>query len=345
MKIAVIFGGISPERNVSIAGGKAVIQALREKGHEVLPIDPAYGVDGYRNGEEIMGAETAPTNEELEIFNSKSYIDCINSEIFDDVDIAFIVLHGKYGEDGLIQSLLKLRGVPYTGSNVKSSANAIEKHASKMLFSAAGILTPNWLIVDPKLAENIDYVDDIRKELGNSLVIKPNDQGSTIGISMVLDGNLDDISEAIKEAAKFSDIVLIEQYIEGREITVGIVGSDALPVIEIIPEGGFYDYKHKYTKGHTTYECPADIPEDIAEFVMGQAQTAYSVLGCSGFGRADFRLDEDGQAWIMEVNTIPGFTATSLVPMAAKEIGIEFPDLCEKIINIALGKNEEEAEG
>ena len=344
MKIAVIFGGISPERNVSIAGGKSVIEALREKGHEVIPVDPAFGAEGYMNGKEIIVSETAVTDEELAKFSPRSYIECINSDIFDDIDVAFLVLHGQYGEDGLIQSLLELRGVPYTGSKVRASSTAIDKSASKMMFSAAGLLTPSWTIAKEEDADNYDLLADVRSDIGNRLVVKPNDQGSTIGISMILDGNLDDISAAIKEAAKYSDRIIIEQYIEGREITVGIVGREALPVIEIIPESGFYDYKHKYSKGHTEYVCPAEIPEDISDFVRDQTQTAYLVLGCSGFGRADFRLDEDGRPWIMEMNTIPGFTSTSLVPKAAKELGYEFGDLCEMIINEALGIKEEEEE-
>ncbi|TAL69724.1 MAG: D-alanine--D-alanine ligase [Bacteroidetes bacterium] len=339
MKVAVLYGGISPERNVSITGGLAVIKALQELGHEVVPIDPAYGANGKQSIEEIISPSNSISLEELAKFESRKIIECVNSSLFDGIDVAFIVLHGKYGEDGKIQALLELRGIPYTGSNIKASAIGIDKLASKMLFLAAGISTPQWLTVREKDFGNYEYFEEIRSELGDNLVIKPNDQGSTIGITIVEDGNLDEINKGVDLASKFSDIVIVEQFIEGREITVGIVGGEALPLIEIEPEEGFYDYEHKYTKGKTEYICPAEVTEDIAEFMQNQALSAYNIIGCSGFARADFRLDDEGQPFLLEINTIPGFTATSLVPMAAKEIGIEFPELCDRIIQLVFNKN------
>ncbi len=336
MNIAVLFGGISTERNVSIAGGRAVVEALRSKGHNVIPVDPALGYDWVYSEEVLNGRNGIPSLDELSRLHPRNIIYSINSDAFDKVDVAFIVLHGKWGEDGRVQSLLELRGIPYTGSKVKGSAIAIDKNSSKMIFLAANIPTPPWYVVRPKDYENYEFFEEIRGELGNHLVIKPNDQGSTIGITIVESGNLDEIHDGILAASEYSDLVLIEQFIEGQEITVGIIGEDTLPVIEIVPEDGYYDYEHKYTKGKTRYDCPADISEDIAEFTQSMAHTAYIALGCSGFARADFRLDEDGQPFLLEMNTIPGFTATSLVPMAAKEVEIEFPELCERIIEIAL---------
>lgn len=338
MKIAVIYGGISTERNVAIAGGKAVIEALRQKGHDVLPVDPAYGAHFRENSEnQIADIEKYPTIEDLQSFSSRSYIDCINSDELNDIDAAFIVLHGKYGEDGLIQSLLELRGIPYTGSKVKASALSSDKNASKMLFSSAGVLTPQWTMVHKNQIDNLEFYKDLRSELGKELVIKPNDQGSTIGLTIVRDGNLDDIHQGIVLASEYSDPVLVERFIDGREITVGILDGEALPIIEIITHDGFYDYEHKYTKGKTEYICPADLTDDIAEFTSNMAVIVNNVTGCEGFARVDFRLDEDGQPWCLEINTIPGFTSKSLVPMAAKEIGIDFSELCEKIINTAIG--------
>jgi D-alanine-D-alanine ligase len=229
-----------------------------------------------------------------------------------------------------------LRGIPYTGSGIKASAVSIDKITSKMMFTASGIITPPWVVVKKRDYENFDFYKEVRAELGSKLVVKPNDQGSTIGISVVTGGNLDDIKDAVFEASKYSNQVLIEKFIDGREITVGIVGDDVLPTIEIKPEGGYYDYEHKYTKGKTEYICPAEISEDIEEFTQDMAYLAFQVLGCEGFARADFRLDEDGQPFILEMNTIPGFTETSLVPKAAKAIGLEFPELCQKIIDITL---------
>jgi D-alanine-D-alanine ligase len=340
LKIAVVFGGISTERNVSISGGKAVVEALEGLGHEVIPVDPAFGKDAIEKSKSVISdIHKMLTPEDLKEFSPRNYIDCINLDVFDDIDCAFIVLHGKYGEDGLIQSLLEFREVPYTGSDVKSSSLTIDKDSSKMIFSAAGIPTPEWLTLSSPNQANHDTATEIRDTLGKELVIKPNDQGSTIGISIVKNGNIDDIVAAIELAFNYSEKVVVEQFIEGRELTVGFVGDNMLPVIEIIPEKGFYDYEAKYTKGKSEYVCPAEISEDIAEFMTNLAHTAINVLGCEGFGRVDFRLNEEGVPYCLEANTIPGFTSQSLVPMAAKEIGIGFPELCEELIKLATDKH------
>lgn len=337
MKIAVIFGGISTERNVAITGGRSVIEALRGLGHQVVPCDPALGADFKEKSENLL-SDMSKFNDidEIKNFNPRNYINAVNSSEFDDIDAAFIVLHGKYGEDGLIQSLLELRGIPYTGSNVKASSLSCDKAASKSSFASAGVLTPPWTVVNREDIDNEGLVKDIRTQFGKEIVIKPNDQGSTIGLTIVKGGNIDDIEQGLKLAAKYSHEILIEKFIAGRELTVGIVDGDALPVIEIEIDDGFYDYEHKYTKGKTNYICPAKLSEDITEFTQSMALAAYHALGCGGFGRVDFRLDEEGQPFCLEVNTIPGFTSQSLVPMAAKLVGIEFPELCEKLINIAI---------
>lgn len=337
MKIAVLFGGLSKERNVSINGGRAVINALKDTEHEVIGIDPAMGKD-FEKSIDVLNGNLVISDEELSTISPRTYIDCVNSSAFDDVDCAFIVLHGTYGEDGRIQSLLEFRGIPFTGSGVMASSLAMNKEATKMIFAANNVLTPDGLLVSKDDWNNFDLIKEIRSNLGDKLVIKPNEQGSTIGLTIVMNGNLDDISHAIKLACEFSDSALVEKYIAGRELTVGVVGDTILPIIEIVPEDGFYDFEHKYTKGKTHYICPADVSEDIAEFMMSMAEIAYKALGCSGFGRVDFRLDEDGQPFCLEVNTIPGFTELSLVPMAAKEIGIEFKELCLKLIDIATKK-------
>ena len=336
MKAAVVFGGISPERNVSIAGGKAVCKALRERNYEVIAIDPALGKNCKVNDEEYEIIDRFPTDEELAKFSSRSLIKCADSPVWDDIDIAFLVLHGQYGEDGLFQSLLELRGVPYTGSRVMASSVGIDKLASKMLFVADRIPTPPWATVRKEEYGNFTFYGNIIRELGNKLVVKPNDQGSTIGITIIDDAHEEKIHKAISFAKKYSDIVLVEKFIEGRELTVGMIGEDPLPVIEIVPESGFYDYEHKYIKGKTKYICPAEIDEHSRKKLMDIAALAFRAIGCSGFGRVDFRMDDFGEVFCLEANTIPGFTATSLVPMAAKETGIDFPDLCLKIIDIAL---------
>lgn len=339
MNIAVICGGISTERNVSITGGKSVKEALLTLGHNVKLVDPAFGTDGLNSPDfESANMSVAATLEDIQKFPTRNYIECINSAIFDDVDVAFIVLHGQYGEDGLIQSLLEFRGIPYTGSGVAASSLAFDKIKSKLICSSAGVLTPNWTLVYRKDIDMEGLGREVKDVVGKQLVVKPNSQGSTIGLTIIKDGNTHDIEDAIKLAAKYSDTVLIEEYIAGREITVGIVGGEVLPVIEIVTEDGFYDYEHKYSKGKTNYICPAEISDDIAEFTQNMAMTLYKAIGSSGFARIDFRLDDEGQPFCLELNSIPGFTSQSLVPMAAKQIGIEFPELCQILIDIALEK-------
>jgi D-alanine-D-alanine ligase len=346
MNIAVLFGGISTERNVSLVGGNAVCKALRSKGHNVIPIDPAFGLDKDRQAEKLiaedvnLSIDNFTTLEELSKFSSRSYIECVNSELFDNVDCAFIVLHGKYGEDGTIQSLLDLRRIKYTGSGARASAIAMDKTISKTIFSANGILTPRWEVLNPNdIDDDENFLEYIKKSFGKKIVIKPADQGSTVGLTIVTDGYIDSIIDGVREASKYSDNILMEQYIKGRELTVAILDEEPLPVIEIVTEDGFYDYEHKYTKGKTSYYCPANIPSDIAEFTQNVALAAYKSIGCKCFARVDFILDEEGQPFCLEVNTIPGFSSSSLVPKAAKQIGLEFPELCEKLIEIACIAN------
>ncbi len=338
MMIAVLCGGISLERNVSLAGGKAVNDALYELGHQPIMFDPAMGSNAVLNSSNIPIIDTPPTMEELQQYNIKSFIDCFNIPLWDKIDLAFVVMHGKNGEDGVIQAMLEARGVPYTGSGIKANAVGMDKNTSKLLFLSSGLSVPQWFPVRERYYEDYDYLKALRGELGKKIVIKPNDQGSSVGVTIIEDGNMDDIAKAVKHAAQYSDLVLAEKFIEGREITVGVIGGEVLPVVEIITNEGFYDYEHKYQKGHTSYQCPADIPEDIAEFAQNMALTAYYAVGCEGFARVDFRLNEDGVPFVIEINTIPGFTATSLVPMAAKEVGYSFAQLCQHIINLTIEK-------
>ncbi|MEI6089628.1 MAG: D-alanine--D-alanine ligase [bacterium] len=339
MKIAVLCGGISCERNVSYAGGKAVTEALQLKGHEAIPIDPAFGDDLEKQNQLkhiLNDISKYPTLEELHQYSTKKIIDCINSSLFDDIECAFIVLHGPNGEDGLVQALLELRKIPYTGSGVRASSTAINKAATKIMMEAGGIMTPPWTIVHKDQLDDLTLFEEIRSYLGENMIVKPSNQGSTFGITHLESGILDEMQEAAQKAAEYSNTILFEKFIEGREITVAIIGGKAYPIVEIIPEGGFYDYDAKYVGGGTVYECPADIDENVAEFTQEQALHLNNLLGCQGFTRADFRLDEDLQAYCLEINTIPGFTSRSLVPMAAKEEGIEFPELCQMIIDIAM---------
>lgn len=335
MNIAVLCGGLSTERNISLAGGKAVCEALKTLGHYPLMMDPAKGTSCLINFETFTPDESEPTKEELAALQPRKFLDCITMPLFSQIDLAFICLHGKFGEDGIIQALLEARGIPYTGSGVKASSVGMDKNMSKLVFAMAGLQVAKWYPITPENYENTEYHRALRAELGNDIVIKPVDQGSSIGVSIIHGGDLEEIALAIKTAGLYSSTVIAERFIEGREITVGLIDGKTLPIVEILPNEGFYDFAHKYA-GNTQFQCPADLPKDVAEFTINCAHTAYQSIGCEGFARVDFRLSEDNVPIVMEINTIPGFTPTSLVPMAAKSIGIEFPDYCQRIIYAAV---------
>jgi D-alanine-D-alanine ligase len=335
LKIALLCGGVSPEREVSLASGKNVAIALRNKGNTVYVIDPAYGTD--QPDEEQLFAVSIGS--EPPIFDGQKgetqrlYLKSVGEAIPDDTDVVFIMLHGTWGEDGKVQSLVEFRGLPYTGSGVLASALAMDKIMAKMLFKYSNITTPVWTV-----ARNTDSIEEIKTRIdslfGYPAVVKPGDQGSAVGLTIVQTGER--LAEALNTAWKYSERVLIEAYIPGRELTVAILGDKALPVIEIRPREGFYDYRNKYTPGRTEYLVPAPIDEEIVWRVQQTALKAFTILGCTGFGRVDFRLSQHGEAYCLEVNTIPGMTDTSLVPKAARAVGIDYPELCEAIISEAL---------
>ncbi len=338
MRIAVLLGGVSVERDVSFASGRGVVNALREAGHEVVPIDPALGKNQPANPNDLLlqSVSTVPPSlEELARLSPRALIECVHSSLFDTIDLVFIALHGTWGEDGTIQALLDMRGIKYTGSGVLASALAMDKAMSKVMFQHVGVLTPDWFLFNQHTAWDVVQGEALR--IGTPIVVKPNDGGSTVGLSIVQYTGKD-LEAAVKEAKLYSNSILLEKYIEGREVTVSIVGNDVLPMIEIRPKDGFYDYKHKYTKGMTEYICPAGLPENITAYISEQALLAFRSLGCTGFGRVDFRLNDDGDAYCLEVNTIPGMTGTSLVPKAAAAAGWSFSTLCERIVHLALDR-------
>ncbi len=335
MNIAVLMGGLSGERNVSFTGGKAIFNALVRKGHNVIAIDPALGEDCIIDINKLEIKNEIPTDEELSKFPLKNYIECINSDNFSNIDCVFNLVHGKWGEDGHLQALLDLRGLKYTGSEIRSSALSMDKNQSKMIFMAGGIETAEWDLINTREID-LEHISTIQARLGKNLVVKPYDQGSALGLSILKQATVHDIEEAVKKIAHITKYALIETYIAGRELTVAVIDDKVYPVIEIKPKEGFYDYKNKYTKGQTEYICPADLSEDIADYTKNTALLAADLLGCRDYCRVDFRLNEDNVPFCLEVNTIPGFTELSLLPMAAREGGIEFDDLCELLINLAL---------
>lgn len=340
MNIAVLMGGISAERNVSFASGKAVAEALQSRGHSIIALDPALGANSVINLSMLHpDAGHEPTAQELAAFSPQRLVECVHSSHLDNVDIVFLALHGRYGEDGYMQALLDLRGLRYTGSTMLSSTLAMSKIMSKRIFQSAGIPTPAFLALSSRsiLGNGADYdlVDELRSELGEGLVIKPDCEGSTVGITIVPNGNVDEIKRGIELAATLGETILVEQFIEGRELTVTVLGDEVLPIIEIRTDTGFYDYAHKYTKGRTEYICPAELPPDVEDFVSQLALSAHEALGCRAYSRVDFRLNDEYQAFCLEVNTLPGMTGTSLVPKSATAAGIEFGELCEKIIALS----------
>lgn len=336
MKIVVLKGGASSEREVSLVSGAEVARALREKGHTVTEIEVGDELESF-SGKSAAAAgpgatggsgagEPSARNPGLVRFVS-------NAEVAS-CDLVFIALHGGTGENGTVQAVLDLMRVPYTGSGMLGSALAMDKFLTKLIFERVGIPTPAWRAV-----ESADHakVEHAVSELGGPPVVtKPRDQGSTIGISIVTDRG--QLRDAVGFALKYSPDVLVETYVPGREITVGILGDRALPVVEITPETGFYDYECKYTKGKSKYTVPAEIHAQVAADAQRCALEAFRVLGCADFARVDFRLPPDGRPQCLEVNTVPGMTGTSLVPMAAGAVGIDFPSLVEEICRLALAR-------
>ena len=297
MKIAVLYGGNSAEREVSISSGKAVIKACKELGHEVIALDPINGM-------------------------SNLVTDLLS------VDMVFNGLHGGDGENGVIPGFLQSLGVKYTGSGNEASAICMDKRVSKALVHRKRIHTPSWLVVNTNDSvptnHDIDY----------PLIVKPNDQGSTIGLTVVK--NESELNPAVSFARQYAKTVLIEKYIPGREVTVAVIGEVPFPIVEIVPNHDLYDYECKYTKGMTNYYCPAELDESLVKSIQNTAITIHKLLGCRHYSRVDFRLDENEKFWFLEVNTLPGMTETSLVPKSATAAGLSFPELIQKIINEAI---------
>ena len=300
-KIAVVMGGPSAEREVSLHTGAGILAALQEKGYNAVGIDldPTHFVEQLRgNG----------------------------------IEVVFNAIHGQYGEDGVLQGALELLGIPYTGSGVLASAMAMDKGISKRIFLSADIPTPRSKLFT--MADRVrDLPTEIRADFSIPVVVKSASQGYSIGVVIVEQS--EKLTEAIEQAFQYSNTILVEEFIQGRELTVAIWGNEApevLPIIEIAPFSGCYDYHSKYTKGATQYIVPAKLPEDTECIVQKVALEAFTKLGCRGIARVDIMLDKNNNPYVLEVNTIPGMTATSLVPKAAAAVGITFADLCERLL-------------
>jgi D-alanine-D-alanine ligase len=330
MRIAVLFGGTSEEREVSVASAAQIIPALSAAGHEVVAVDTARGRLPTADTRRLLefGVASAPPTEKA-IAEVRANAVALNTSNIDvqDVDVVFLALHGGAGEDGRLQAMLDLAGLPYTGSSHIASAAAMDKDLSKRLFRAALVPTPDWLMAPVSAGE-------VARTLGWPAIVKPNKQGSTVGLTLVKSAS--DLGPAIAAASQFDNEVMVEHFIAGREFTVGILEEAALPVGEIIAPGDIFDYEAKYQPRVAREVFPADIPPGEARRIQEYALRAHRALKLGAYSRIDFRRDGNGEYWCLEANALPGMTATSLLPQAARAAGIEFPELLDRICRGAV---------
>jgi D-alanine-D-alanine ligase len=332
-RIAVLTGGSTPERDVAFAGAAQVVAALRALGHSVTVVDTTSGAltadDEARLLVSAVGLQP-PSEESLRALEALELGPALVAlPAVRDADLAFPVLHGRYGEGGALQGLLELAGVPYAGSGPLGSALAMDKDVAKRLFRIAGVPTADWRMwpTDPERAV---------AALGLPLVVKPIKTGSTVGLTIVRDAG--DLPAAVDLARRFDDEVMLEAFIPGREFTVGVLGERALAVGEIIPSHEIFDYECKYTPGLTREVFPAEIPKELADGMRAAALAAHNALKLRDFSRVDFRLTPGGELLCLEANTLPGLTAMSLLPQSAAAAGVDFPELCRAICRLALAR-------
>ncbi len=337
MKIAVLLGGNSPEREVSLASGEAIARALLENGHEIMLVDPALGAGQLNLNEPNLQGEVSPRPPSLADLPENAsfrFIEAVEYLVDQSPDLVFVGLHGGFGEDGTVQGLLNLAGLSYTGSSPAACAVAMNKVLSKHVFENVGVPTATWRKFSAGQNNWPVLKQEIAAAFGFPLVVKPSDQGSTVGLTIVqAEAELD---AALKTALSYSDEILFEPYIAGHEMTVAILGETPLPVIEIKPKHGIYDYECKYQSGMTEYVVPAEIQADLSRRLQDAALLAHKSLGCRHYSRVDFRVDERENIFCLEVNTLPGMTKTSLVPKAARAAGFTFPQLIQKIVDLSI---------
>lgn len=304
-RIGVLMGGPSTEREISLKSGKAVFENLKQLGLDVVALD----------------IRTADPEENIKFLKAHK------------IDCAFIALHGRFGEDGQVQEILDTLKIPYTGSGKLASRLAMDKIASRRILEVYGLAVPRY-----KVVHKLSYRSYLKSSNGFIFpaVVKPATHGSSIGLTII--DKKEDLENALETAFNFDEHALIEEYIGGREVTVGILDNRPLPVIEIVPRGRFFDYEAKYTAGLTDYIVPAKLEQSVARKIQSVALRVHQLLGCSGFSRADMILSEKNIPFVLELNTIPGFTRTSLFPKAARVLGIEFGQLCLELIRLAYGK-------
>ena len=343
MKIVVLCGGLSMERNVSITSGTLICRALREMGHRAVLVDMFYGLEPYdMPPEKLFDAmpeipdshvgQTEPDLEAVKASRKWKSPSMVGQGVFDLcalADVVFLGLHGACGEDGRIQAALDLLGVPYTGSGYLGSALAMDKDLTKQLAAAAGVRTPRWQMV------YFDQEDTLMQaqSIGLPCVVKPVDSGSSIGVAIAT--NMQELSDALEKNRALGRVI-VEQYVKGREIDVGVLRGEGLPSIEIIPKQGFYDYVNKYQAGATVEICPSPIDPAIEAKLRRVAVKVHTLLGLKTYSRSDYIVDESGDVYFLEINTLPGMTPTSLMPQEAAAAGIDYRSLCQIILDDAI---------
>lgn len=341
LNVLVLAGGESTEREVSLNSARAVTETLLKTGHRVRVIDTLNG--NYltdESGKFLPGTSAAPTTstavdkvpQRMTLSSTRELVKTRQNG----VDVVFIALHGGAGENGGIQALLDIIGVPYTGSPMAASAMAMNKDIAKRVMQSLGIPTARWKRYDSTAGRSFDDVvaDIKRSDIRPPFIVKPTDGGSTVGLSLVeVDG---DIEEAVQAAFQVSDSIMVEDYMKGREITISVLDGKPLPPVEIKPTHKLYDYTCKYTKGKSQYICPAEIDEAITKKLSDDAVRFYRTIGCRGYARIDFIVESLNKYICLELNTLPGMTELSLFPMAARAAGIEFTDLLGRLCDLAL---------
>ena len=343
MKIVVLAGGLSPERDVSFSSGTMAANALLSLGHQAILVDLFFGLpewdgktDLFAQAKPLTPVRVSESEPDLDVLRRSrkagfnDYIGLNVPELCEQADIVYMALHGDCGENGKLQAFFDARGVRYTGSGAEGCRNAMDKWISKQLFEAAGVLTPRGMLL--KAGDPFDP-----DALPVPCVVKPCNGGSSIGVSVVRERK--ELQNALRLAFSLEPSVLIEEYVKGRELSCGVLDDAPLPLIEIIPLHGFYDYKNKYQQGAAREVTPADVDPIIAERIQQTARSVFRLLGLSVYGRVDFLLADDGKAYCLEANTLPGMTPTSLLPQEAAVVGYSYEQLCDTIIRLSLQKD------
>ncbi|MDO4971241.1 MAG: D-alanine--D-alanine ligase [Bacteroidales bacterium] len=340
MNIVVLAGGTSTERSISIVSGTNVCKALREKGHHAVLVDVFCGLENADAANffpaeydvEQASAYMSSFNEKIEEMEAsrRAFFGPNVIEICQQADVAFLALHGANGEDGRIQAAFDLMGIRYTGTGYQSSALAMDKNITKYIFQAKGVPTAKGY----EISRNAALVTPADKGLSYPVIVKPACGGSSVGCTIA--NNEEEFKTSVDTAFNLEAKAVVEEFFKGREFSVGVIEGKALPVIEIAPKEGWYDYKNKYVPGATIETCPAQITEEQTTRMQHHAEEAMAALGITGYGRIDFLMNEQGQMIVLEANTLPGMTALSLLPQEAAEVGIPYGDLCEKLISVSL---------